>query len=269
MASTVDDTVEALRGEYRRPQTENISDFWYYSPSDWEDLLRAAADPKCNKTPGNRLHEFDSSGRMMETSYGTTVDDSAKCKWCRKENVECRIQANGESGRCAYCWVHHKAHCDAGPTKPIKSIKLRKIPSVVLPPKYQQSKQSFKRSHIPSQRAIATDHATPLQVASTLTRATPHQRLSVKTEEVDSESMSPLEFRPRAIKRESEQPSTSLSRGWTEDAANEEIEVMEAELAALRQQALLKRKIFERNQRRGETVEQKRRVTVTVDLTKD
>nr|OQO30327.1 hypothetical protein B0A51_02415 [Rachicladosporium sp. CCFEE 5018] len=149
MDATQDDRIQVLRDKYRRPQTDKESDFWYYSVSDWENLLTAAVDPETATHAKSRLSQYNTVGRIMETSDGVPVAEDAKCLPCRKANLECRVRADKKSSKYGKCY-HSSRQCGAGPDAPRSKPGASKKVVAKGPRKYREI---FRRHHLTGQGA--------------------------------------------------------------------------------------------------------------------
>ncbi|KAK6439144.1 hypothetical protein LTR95_004657 [Oleoguttula sp. CCFEE 5521] len=149
MDATQDDQKQVLRDKYRRPQTDKESDFWYYSVSDWENLLTAAVDPETATHAKSRLSQYNTVGRIMETPDGVPVSEDARCLPCRKANLECRVRADKKSSKCGRCY-HSSRQCGAGPDAPRSKPGASRKVVAKGPRKYREI---FRRHHLTGQGA--------------------------------------------------------------------------------------------------------------------
>ncbi|OQO00036.1 hypothetical protein B0A48_14239 [Cryoendolithus antarcticus] len=149
MDATQGDPKQVLRDKHRRPQTGKESDFWYYSVSDWENLLTAAVDPESATHAKSRLSQYNTVGRIMETPDGVPVAEDAKCLPCRKANLECRVRADKKSSKCGKCY-HSSRQCGARPGSPRSRPRASRKVVAKGPRKYREV---FRTHHLTGQGA--------------------------------------------------------------------------------------------------------------------
>nr|OQO28509.1 hypothetical protein B0A51_06516 [Rachicladosporium sp. CCFEE 5018] len=223
MDATQDDQNQVLRDKFRHPQTEKESDFWYYSPSDWDNLLTAAVNPEIAAHAKARLSQYNNVGRVMETADGITIAEHSKCLPCRKASSECQVRADKKSSKCAKCY-HSSRACSAGTDAPRSK---RGAPRRSVEKKPRKCGEIFRRHHLTGQGAAyrkcrdrtGEDDGQPGQIKSGAPVTEDHTRYSLST---------PAEAAPTLARYVSDQETTSPS-----SAANGFIRTTESPLMSL------------------------------------
>ncbi|KAK6437550.1 hypothetical protein LTR95_006251 [Oleoguttula sp. CCFEE 5521] len=147
MDTATPDSLTALREKYRRPETQDQGNKWYYPQDDWERLLVAATVPEDAPSARKRVGMFSRAGRLMETPYGVPTEESERCKPCRVANGECRKSADQRSKRCGRCWVsNEQCHADTVPDSAP-----RRRATTNGPRQTRKRRENFKRNHLTSQ----------------------------------------------------------------------------------------------------------------------
>lgn len=111
---------------YRRPETENVSDFWFISQEKWNELWQDVDAGGSKKVIAmNAIRKFDAAGRIMETDEGALAVVS--CDRCSRENAEevCKVFADGRDKACAACKRNAKSGCNASLTEKPLSLEDR------------------------------------------------------------------------------------------------------------------------------------------------
>lgn len=103
--------------DFRRPETQDPTDFWYCTPEKWSSWLDqiGSTDLRAVSSAATALRVHHVAGLLMETEEGVDVDPP--CNACARQSkyTPCRTYANKKSSRCAYCINKHRSHCFSGP----------------------------------------------------------------------------------------------------------------------------------------------------------
>jgi hypothetical protein len=94
---------------FRRPQTTDISAFWYTSEREWNKLVAAAIVAKVpNSGVTQRLKRLSAVGLIMEVEG---VGVLRPCKWCIDRGYPCTVFIDKIKGNvCAFCKRNGKSY---------------------------------------------------------------------------------------------------------------------------------------------------------------